>query len=111
MARKQELYTKVEHEWLEQRASELKDYIDANPVKDIDDRIETVTSSKGIPAIKVIAKKEDAIKSWMSVLKEYATLLRVLEELREQKAALEVDVRKGSSINGIMATKIEEEQE
>lgn len=108
MAAKQELYTKVEHEWLEEKAKQLKNYIDANPVEDIDDRIETVTSSKGIPAIKVIAKKEDSLKAWINALKEFAALLATLEVLREKEASLKADVRKGSTINGLMSSKMEE---
>lgn len=108
MGKKLELYTKVEHEWLEQKASQLKAYIDANPLEDIDDRIETVTSSKGIPAIKVIAKKEESLKSWINALKEFAGLLLTLEALREKKAEVELEIRKGSTINGIMSTQLEQ---
>lgn len=107
MAKKTELYIKAEHEWLEQKALQLKNYIDANSLEDIDDRIETVTSSKGIPAIKVIAKKEDSLKSWINALKEYGILLVTLEVLREKKAELEFEVRKGSNINGLMYSQIE----
>lgn len=103
---KQELYIKVEHDWLEDKAKQLQEYIEANPLSEIDDRIETVTSSKGIPAIKVIAKKEEALKSWINALKEFAGLLTTLESLREKKAALQVEIRKGSTVNGMMSTKI-----
>jgi hypothetical protein len=111
MAAKQELYIRVEHEWLEEKVKQLKNYIDANPVEEIDDRIETVTSSKGIPAIKVIAKKEEALKAWINALKEFAGLLTTLEVLREKQANLTVEVRKGSTINGMMSSKIEEKEQ
>lgn len=101
---KTELYIKVELDWLENKAQQLQDYIDANPLNEIDDRIETVTSSKGIPAIKVIAKKEEALKSWINALDSYAKFLITLEQLREKKAALQVETRKGTSINGMMST-------
>lgn len=103
---KHELYIKVELDWLEDKAKQLQDYIEANPLSEIDDRIETVTSSKGIPAIKVIAKKEDSLKSWIGAMKEYAAFLVTLETLREKKAALQTELRKGSTVNGMMAGKV-----
>ena len=109
MSKKTELYTKVELEWLERNTKALQDYIDANPLDEIDDRIETVTSSKGIPAIKVIAKKEESLKSWINALKEYAGFLLTLEALREKKAEVELEVRKGLEINGLMQNKLASE--
>lgn len=99
---KQELYTKVEHEWLEKKLKQLEAYIDAHPLEEIEDRIETVTSSKGQPVVKVIAKREEAQKAWINALKEYAVLLNSIETMREKKAALEVEIRGGGSINGMM---------
>lgn len=103
---KKELYIKVELEWLEKKAAELQEYIEANPLSEIDDRIETVTSSKGIPAIKVIAKKEESVKSWLNAMKEYAGFLMTLEALREKRAEVEFEVRKNSNLNGMMGSKI-----
>lgn len=102
-----ENHIRIELEWLEQKAVQLRDYIDANPVSEIDDRIETVISSKGIPAVKVIAKKEESLKAWINALKEYANFLDTLNELREIDSVAKLDIRKGSTINGMMSSKTE----
>lgn len=100
---KSELYTKAEHDWLELKIKQLEAYIDAHPVDEIEDRIETVTSSKGQPVVKVIAKREEALKAWINALKEYTVLIGAVEVLREKKAAASaLEVRGGGDINGLM---------
>ncbi|GEM_PF-3014381 len=105
---KDHLYTQFEIDWLESKLASLKTFIDNNPIEDIDDRIETVTSSKGQPVVKIIATKEAALKGWILALKEFASLLKAVEEARETKAEVEAQVRKGSNINGMMSSKLEE---
>ena len=108
-APKTEMYTKVEQDWLELKIKQLSAYIDANPIETIDDRIETVTSSKGQPVVKIIAKREDAVKSWINALKEYANLLGAVEVLREKRAAAAaVELRGGAEMNGLMKTHLED---
>ncbi len=97
-----ENHIKIELDWLNEKAQQLRDYIDANPVSEIDDRIETVISSKGIPAVKVIAKKEESLKAWINALKEYAGFLDTLNELREIDSVSKTELRKGVTMNGMM---------
>ena len=99
---KQEIYTKVEQEWLEKKLKQLEAYIDAHPIEEMEDRIETVTSSKGQPVVKIIAKREDAVKGWINALKDYAVLLISVELMREKTATSSMEFRGGTSINGMM---------
>lgn len=101
-------YTKLEIDWLEEKVRQIQEYIDANPLSEIDDRIENVTDSKGRPVIKVVAKKEDAQKAWLLFLKEFASLLTALEVAREIKAAGGIETRKNYQLHGAMKKYVEE---
>lgn len=102
-------YTIADLDWMETHLSEMKKYVEANPLSTIKDRTEVVMSAKGTPVIKVVATKEAQIRELRSTLKEALIMIRELEELREQRATKEIEVRGGGQINGLLKEKFNAE--
>ena len=70
-------YIGMELEWLDTKASEIREYC-YQPIHKITDRKD---------GGKVIAKKEDIIKSIRETLKDYISIVEALDRLREKEAA------------------------
>lgn len=105
-------YTEYELDWYEKKVADAMAFVDANsPLSDIPDRTEVEPNAKGIPVIKVIAKKEDMIRLVMSILKDMPQMLRDLEELRSAKAAGKMETRGGKKIPGVMRDFLKEREE
>jgi hypothetical protein len=77
-------YISMELEWLEKKAAEIREYCN-QPIHKIVDRKD---------AGKVIAKKEDIIKSVRETLKDYILIVEALDRLREKEES------KGPSVRG-----------
>lgn len=76
-------YIGMELEWLDKKATEIREYCD-QPIHQITDRKDRQ---------KVIAKKEDIIKSIRETLKDYIQIIAALDTLREKEAAKSPSVR------------------
>ncbi len=77
-------YIGMELEWLEKKATEIREYCD-QPIHRITDRKD---------GGKVIAKKEDIIKSIRETLRDYILIVEAIDRLREKEQA------KGPSVRG-----------
>lgn len=77
-------YIDMELEWLEKKSTEIREYCD-QPIHRITDRIS---------GQRVIAKKEDIIKSIRETLKDYILIIEAIDRLREKEEA------KGPSVRG-----------
>jgi hypothetical protein len=101
MATKKQTYVSAELEWAESKLGEWRDYIDANPINTLKDRIEWKPTSKGGTMPMVIASIESQIKSLRDTMKEYLALLEVVDKLRE-KEEQKAEARGSQEINGKM---------
>ncbi len=91
MAKKPNNYIEYELEFLEMKAEELKGYIEANPLNKLEDRIKWKETKSGGTLPIVVASKEAQRKDLTQALKDYAELLRTINEMREKE-----DVKKSS---------------
>lgn len=82
--KKSNSFIEMELEWLEKKASEIREYCD-QPIHKIVDRKE---------GMRVIAKKEEIIKSIRETLKDYILIIEAIDKLRDKEAS------KGPSVRG-----------
>lgn len=81
------LLIEYELDFLEEKLTELKDYIQANPFNKLADRMAyKETKAGGIIPI-CIANKETQRKDLTQALKDYAEILRTVESMREKEEA------------------------
>lgn len=102
-APKKTTFISVELDWAEQQLSSWKEYVDANPMHTLKDRIEWKPTSKGGMLPMVIASIESQGKFIQETMKNYLALLEVVDKLREKEEA-KIDVR-GNVELGSMASK------
>jgi len=101
MATKKQTYVSAELEWAEEKLAEWRQYIDANPIPDLYDRVQFKQTSNGGAIPMVIASIESQIKSLRDTMKEYLALLEVVDKLREKEEAKQ-EVRGSQELNGKM---------
>lgn len=89
---KKTTYINTELEWAEQQLSSWKQYVDANPLHELKDRIEWKPTSKGGMLPMVIASIESQGKFVQETMKNYLALVEVVDKLREKEEA-KVQVR------------------
>lgn len=92
MALKKTTYINTELEWAEQQLASWKQYVDANPMHELKDRIEWKPTAKGGMLPMVIASIEAQGKFIQETMKNYLALLEVVDKLREKEEA-KVEVR------------------
>jgi len=101
MATKKQTYVSAELEWAEEKLAEWRQYIDANPIPELEDRVQFKQTSNGGAIPMVIASIESQIKSLRDTMKEYLALLEVVDKLREKEEAKQ-EVRGSQELNGKM---------
>ena len=101
MATKKQTYVSAELEWAEEKLAEWRQYIDANPIPGLEDRVQFKQTSNGGAIPMVIASIESQIKSLRDTMKEYLALLEVVDKLREKEEAKQ-EVRGSQELNGKM---------
>ena len=102
MAVKKNTYIDVELNWAEQQLSSWKEYVDANPLHTLKDRIEWKPTAKGGALPMVIASIEAQGKFVQETMKNYLALLKEVDIMREKQEAKKVAVR-GDAELGSMA--------
>lgn len=95
MAITKKTYINTELEWAEEQLATWRQYIDANPLSEMKDRIEWKPTAKGGMIPMVIASIEAQGKFVQETMKNYLALLEVVEKLREREDA--VKEARGSS--------------
>lgn len=93
MAVKKTTYVNAELDWAEEQLSSWKQYVDANPMHTLKDRIEWKPTAKGGMLPMVIASIESQGKFIQETMKNYLALLEVVDKLREKEEAKAVPVR------------------
>ena len=91
-APKKTTYVNTELDWAEQQLASWKQYVDANPLHELKDRIEWKPTAKGGMLPMVIASIEAQGKFVQETMKNYLALVEVVEKLREKEEA-KVEVR------------------
>ena len=87
MAKKKELLIEYELEFLEEKLKELKAYIKANPFDKLEDRM-AYKETKGGGLIPIcVANKEAQRKDLTQALKDYAEILRTVDDMRNKQEA------------------------
>jgi hypothetical protein len=92
MALNKTTYINTELQWAEQQLASWKQYVDANPMHELKDRIEWKPTAKGGMLPMVIASIEAQGKFIQETMKNYLALLEVVDKLREKEEA-KVEVR------------------
>jgi len=87
MAVKKSNYINTELDWAEEQLVSWKAYVDANPLHLLKDRIEWKPTAKGGMIPMVIASIESQGKFIQDTMKNYLSLLEVVNNLREKEEA------------------------
>lgn len=87
MAIKKTTFINAELEWAEEQLYSWKSYVDANPLHELKDRIEWKPTTKGGMLPMVIASIEAQGKFIQETMKNYLSLLEVVDKLRTQEEA------------------------
>lgn len=87
MATNKTTYINTELEWAEAQLATWKQYVDANPLHELKDRIEWKPTAKGGLLPMVIASIEAQGKFIQDTMKNYLALLEVVNNLREKEEA------------------------
>ena len=87
MAIKKTTFINAELSWAEEQLHSWKAYVDANPLHELKDRIEWKPTAKGGLLPMVIASIEAQGKFIQETMKNYLSLLEVVDKLRTQEEA------------------------
>ena len=85
MATTNKTYINTELDWAEEQLKSWKQYVDANPLHTLVDRIEFKPTAKGGVIPMVIASIEAQGKFVQETMKNYLALLEVVDKLREKE--------------------------
>lgn len=99
MAVKKNTYVSAELDWAEAQLSSWKEYVDANPLHLLKDRIEWKPTAKGGMLPMVIASIESQGKFVQETMKNYLALLEQVDKLREKEEAKKVETRGGAELS------------
>jgi hypothetical protein len=81
---KKNSFVSVDLEWAEQQLASWKAYVDANPIKDLRDRV---------IGERVVATKEVTGKFIQETMKNYLALIEIVDKLREQEEQKQLKIR------------------
>jgi hypothetical protein len=101
MAVKKNTYVSAELDWAEEQLSSWKQYVDANALHQLKDRIEWKPTAKGGMLPMVIASIESQGKFVQETMKNYLALLEQVDKLREKEEAKAVPVRGGVELGSM----------
>src|SRR5690606_36097601 len=107
MPAKKQIYISAELEWAEEKLLEWREYIDANPIPQLEDRVEWKPTSKGGAMPMVIASIESQIKCLRDTMKEYLALLEVVNKMRGEEEKREQLARGGVGIPHRMQNRVD----
>jgi hypothetical protein len=99
MATKKNNYIDFELEWLEAKAKELQQYVDDNPVTELEDRKDVKETKNGGAIWVVVATIEQQHKNIRDTLKDYSILIEAIGRLREGEAKKKMQARGDSNLS------------
>jgi hypothetical protein len=100
-SKKKNTYIDFELSWLEQKAEELQKYVDDRPLDKLKDRDFLKQTAKGGVVHMIASTIEQQRADLGKALKDYADIISVISQLREQEAKKE-DMRKGFENKNIL---------
>jgi len=103
---KKNIFIASELEWAEEKLLEWKAYYDANPYGELKDRLSFKETKNGGLIPMVVASIEQQQKALRDTLKEYFTLLEVVNRLREAEEK-KLEVRGDKEVGGMMRSKLQ----
>jgi hypothetical protein len=92
-------YITAELDWSETQLESWKAYVDANPLHELKDRIEWKPTSKGGMLPMVIASIEAQGKFIQETMKNYLSLLDVVNKLREAEEQKKEKIRGNEALS------------
>ena len=98
---KKTTYINAELDWAEQQLNSWKEYVDANPLHTLKDRIEWKPTAKGGMLPMVIASIEAQGKFVQETMKNYLALLKEVDVMREKQEAKKVETRGGAELGSM----------
>lgn len=99
MAIKKQIYSEVELEWAENQLLSWKAYVDANPLVSLKDRMDFKETKTGGVIKTVIANIETQGKFIQETMKNYLSLLKEVEIMREKEEKKQTNVRGSQELN------------
>jgi len=102
MTSKKNTYVEFELDWLQEKAEQLKTYVDNNQVDKLEDRCAWRSTANGGQMPVVVATIEAQIKSLTQALKDYAQIMEVIDKLRQREAE-RAEARGGKAVTGKMS--------
>jgi hypothetical protein len=101
MAIRKTTYIDVELDWAETQLASWKQYVDANPLHTLEDRIKWKETKAGGAMPMVIASIEAQGKFVQETMKNYLTLLKEVDVMREKQEAKKVETRGGQELGSM----------
>lgn len=101
MALKKTTYVSAELDWAEQQLSSWKEYVDANPLHKLEDRVKHKETKAGGVIPMVVASIESQGKFVQDTMKNYLALLEVVDKLREKEEAKKIQTRGGAELGSM----------
>ena len=99
-SKKQSTYINEELDWLEHKAKDLRLYVDNNPFSELKDRI-TYKELKNGGVLPITSTIEQQLSALTKALKEYAEIIKVVNEMREKEENKKL-ARGGNSVSSLM---------
>jgi len=99
---KKTTYINAELDWAEQQLDSWKEYVDANPLHELQDRVKYKETSNGGQIPMVVASIESQGKFVQDTMKNYLSLLEQVDKLREKEEKKKIETRGGQEL-GAMA--------
>lgn len=103
-------YINADLDWAEAQLQQWRDYVDANPIGQLDDRWGKKEMPRGGHTWVVTATREQQIKCVQDTMVKYLQLLEVVDNLRE-KAAKKIELRGDAEANSMMKNMLLDKQQ
>lgn len=91
--KKKSTFIDVELEWAEAQLATWKEYVDSNPLHQLKDRIEWKPTARGGTMPMVVASIEQQGKFIQDTMKNYLSLLKEVDMMREKEQLKKTAVR------------------
>lgn len=105
--KKKTAYTEIELLWAEDRLKEWRDYVDANPLDKLKDRIHWKETKGGGAVPMVTASIEAQGKFIQETMKNYLALLKEVEAMREKEESKQKSVRGQQHLTPFEASEVQ----
>lgn len=101
MATKKTTYIDIELDWAESQLAQWKDYIDANPIPQLKERV-VYKSTKGGGSFPTVSETiGQQIKTLTDLMEKYLRLLKEVDSMREKEAEKKISKRGDAELTPI----------